>query len=258
MYKRDRSGFTLLELIIVAAIIALLLGLLMPALGGIARRARVAECLNNMRNLERAHWSYMTDENSHFIDAGLPHQSLGNAEAAWINTLEEYYENTLTARSPIDESPHWPKEQGGRGVPVPGTTDIFRRTSYGCNNYLTQYSPTMSLDGWRHARLSQIKNPARTVHFLMMVFTDSNGFCGADHIHVENWGPDKPGGAARQIQTNAVGGLEASWSARSNYSFLDGHTATHQFADVYASPQVNQFDPEVSWKLSTGSSQREL
>lgn len=249
MRNPTRSGFTLLELIVVMAIIAVLLSLGLPALSGIARRGRVAECLNNLRTLQRAHWSYMGDHKSRFIDAGLPHHSLGNQEVAWINTLAEYYENENVIRSPIDESPHWPAEKGGKNIPVPGTSDIFRRTSYGLNNYLTQYSPTLAMPGERAERLTAVRNPASTVHFLMMVFTDANGFCGADHIHVENWGPDKPGGAARHIQTNAVGGIEAAWTSRANYGFLDGHAEALQFADVYATPNRNLFDPDVSWKI---------
>jgi len=249
-YQRDRPGFTLVELIIVMAIIALLIGIAVPAMKGVSRRARTAQCLSNMRNLERAHWSYMSDHRSRMIDAGLPHHSLGNTDVAWINTLQEYYETEGTVRSPLDESPHFAIKDGGKGEPVPGTEDVFRQTSYGLNNYLTQFSPTLSLEGWRHDRLSKVKNPARTVHFVMMVFTDDNGFCGADHIHVENWGPDKPGGAASQMQINAVSGPKAEWSSRANYGFLDGHVETLNFADVYANADVNQLDPEVSWKHS--------
>jgi prepilin-type N-terminal cleavage/methylation domain-containing protein/prepilin-type processing-associated H-X9-DG protein len=250
MRNSTRSGFTLLELIVVMAIIALLLSLVLLALSGIARRGRIAECANNLRTLQRAHWSYMADHNSRFIDAGLPHHSLGNEDVVWINTLAEQYENERVVQSPLDESPHWPAEKGGQDIFVPGTDGIFRRTSYGLNNYLTQYSPTMSLTGRRAERLTAVKNPARTVHFLMMVFTDTNGFCGADHIHVENWGPDKHSGAARHIQTNAAGGLEAEWTSRANYGFLDGHVETLEFVDVYTTPEFNQFDPDVSWKVA--------
>jgi prepilin-type N-terminal cleavage/methylation domain-containing protein len=46
---RKKSGFTLLELLVVLAVIALLVSLLLPALSYGTFRARVATCANNYR-----------------------------------------------------------------------------------------------------------------------------------------------------------------------------------------------------------------
>ena len=48
---RRRPGFTLVELLIVVAIIALLTGILVPSLQGAKDQARAAGCLNNLHNL---------------------------------------------------------------------------------------------------------------------------------------------------------------------------------------------------------------
>ena len=56
------SGFTLIELLVVISIIALLLAILMPALGKVKRAAQRVVCLTNVRRLAVAGNLYLMDE----------------------------------------------------------------------------------------------------------------------------------------------------------------------------------------------------
>src|SRR6476646_4303280 len=59
--SQRRSGFTLVELLVVIGIIAVLIGVLLPALNKAREAARQVQCLSNMKQLANAVMMYCGD-----------------------------------------------------------------------------------------------------------------------------------------------------------------------------------------------------
>ena len=90
--RPSSSGLTLMELMLVIAIIAVLASLTYPAYGFFKRRAQDARCMANLRSLHAAFSAYMTDHAQvwpQYPNAGK--ESDENAQAKWwYETLKPY------------------------------------------------------------------------------------------------------------------------------------------------------------------------
>jgi prepilin-type N-terminal cleavage/methylation domain-containing protein/prepilin-type processing-associated H-X9-DG protein len=279
---RSRA-FTLVELLVVISVIAILTGLLLPALGNARLAARSAVCLSNIRQLQIASLMHAEDNQGRLIEPGLPEGGIGpREELSWVNTLREYADGAIDARSPGDESPHWPVAKSGQGVPVIGTADRYRATSYAINDMVTSLlqieaeagDSASTIASRFYNRMQKITHPSLTSQFLLLA--EFGSFAGADHVHPQEWNPSfSPGPeltpffASQQASIGAYGGAasgfgqavefysgaervaveansaDAGWEARSNYAFLDGHAETMTFREVYESEERNLFDPRL-------------
>jgi len=229
MRCRTGRAFSLVELLVVIAIIALLIGLLLPALGGASRQARNTQCLANMRSLEQAHQVYVTDSDGWMV--GTSHG------VSWYDALRPIDESILL-RSPVDTSPHF---EGGTAI-----SGEYRQTSYAINRYV---APDF-VDGV--GRMTLVNTPSATVHFVVKVFEQRNASDTAplaDHIHADLWGfppGNGPALASKEMQLNAHAGAQGEADAKAPYGFLDGHAETRRFADVYVTHQENQFNAALA------------
>lgn len=81
--RSDRRGFTLIELLIAVAIIGVLAGLLIPAVGMVRERAHTNTCLSNLRQIGMG-VTYFAMEN----DGCGPGAALNPHSVSWANILD--------------------------------------------------------------------------------------------------------------------------------------------------------------------------
>lgn len=120
----DVGGFSLVELLVVMAMIVILAGLLLPVLAACRESARQTRCIGNLRQLGQAFALYIQDYEERFPYGLDPFDRLNPAQ--WRNrrnplTGEPYYDqvvrlvNAHPTNTNLDQVLH-PYYAGGRGI----------------------------------------------------------------------------------------------------------------------------------------------
>jgi len=152
---RQRRAFTLVELLVVIGIIAVLIGILMPALSRARKQAQVTQCLSNQRQLIMALLMYCNENKNTFPggtgyfrwrnDAGAPQPFTSISKGA---DYDHSAFNPYSCNADDESGPTYLTKyvKGSKQVPVcPNEPELKKVGSFAPNNLWTGYWYPMSL-----------------------------------------------------------------------------------------------------------------
>jgi len=203
-----RSGFTLVELLVVIGIIAILMGMLMPALSRAKQKANRIACVNNIRQINLAASMYAGD-----FDGEYPRRA--HITNSWIFALKSYYGNNSKTNNASG------KEWNSKILKCP-TDRWLEWRSYlinGFNDYWAATLPKPAYDQvmqWRYPhgmKESNIKLPSDTILF-------GEKRIGSYHVHMD-FGQGR-GNDKEEVNQNMHKSGSGAKSGGSNFAFVDG------------------------------------
>ncbi|OHB54577.1 MAG: hypothetical protein A2Y12_09650 [Planctomycetes bacterium GWF2_42_9] len=203
--KREKSAFTLVELLVVISIIALLLSILMPALNKVRDQGRAIVCSTNLKNLSNGYMIYM----SNYKDYIAPMNTLNGQIICRSNFSQWVDEMGITGKS------NAPQNFSYRQMilplffnksPMSDTSSYFEMGEYAnkkltCpvtkgkktvqangspHGYWITYGTNGDVDGWK---ITQIKSPGRTV-LATDLSADNGTVCSGVWINSDEWTTD--------------------------------------------------------------------
>ena len=223
--SRYRRGFTLLELLLTIAIIAVLVALLIPVLARAKDKSRAMQCTGNLRQWGLAMRMYADDFDDYLPRRGQGVQTLAliNRPTDWFNALPAYF--TLPAYADLVANGQKPAAGDHNVFICPDATDPG-------GTYFLPYGMNMNLSTW---------NQPEPVKYLAVVQPDLVVAIG-----------EGPGPYASTYPSAQVYSIVARHAGRINLLFLAGEVRS--FSGAYAGCGVGDPGcPDVRWLTGTSS-----
>lgn len=271
----QRAGFTLVELLVVIAVIVILTGLLLPALSGAKEKARSIQCMNNQKQVALSHRLALDEDTGHRLDEPAVIDwcldAVGLKENGWIcpsaPVKPERVPKSGSTDGRVDSA--WVNADWSyvrfQFLTVPANRvvrPIKRAGSYGLNEHVfmsdTSFPGSATMGNRRFLSETRVENPSLTpvISDGIQVFPPANPDF-VDGLQPPTWVYGTPLiGTGQGLPFTAIARhgsrpspIPKQWADKQrlpgaiNLGFFDGHTEQVQLERLWSLQWFNGYQP---------------
>lgn len=244
-----KHGFTLIELLVVISIIALLIGILLPALGAARRAARSMACLSNMRQIGVAQQSFAAERKGWLV-------------RGWENTGPNRNDTSWSFKDPLYSWNYVLSQQMG------GAKDVFRCPSDTGEFFYGEWTgafagPNHEDDDihasyvWNMSHYADEATGLKIEDFIQasgaMIIAEGINAAQYPQQWLATWKSDLDTRVGEltvdNVDYNRHGGGDHFRDGVSNFVFVDGHAANSRWGDTWEQLGGTATEPLTMWRM---------
>ena len=220
---RRSFAFTLVELLVVMAVLGTLAALTFPALNAAKSASKNAACVSNLKQIGAALFSYVADHDGALV----PGSSINDSKSptyTWFQVLNEEYMGGNPKNRYSTNPPSWQECPSKRFK----SKTTYQNIGYGWNWFAGSYTNGVADGGFGYmpdwpgygynSRLSQVTHPAKTI-----IVGDSKDLenipTGSDYMNMALYPPPAGGSVTWADPKNRA----SRHGGKGNYLMVDGH-----------------------------------